>query len=185
MPKINKDYSTSGADSLFNSYIIFSGLNPIIKTRKTNTVYCRTLLYKILIDCNDMNQRQVAEYFLIKGLKINRSSITNALKKIDIYYRDFSGFRKLYDACFNDKVQEYKIQQEKKEQRVIDLNNAKPKILAKDKKDALSIIIKDIPLDRREEIYNLIEMRIKSWAWKSKDKCEIIEASSGISLNTF
>ena len=91
----------------------------------------------------------------------------------------------MYDVYFKDKIENYKLQQEKKEQRVIDLNNAKPKILPKDRKDALSIIIKDIPLDRREEIYNLIEMRIKSWAWKSKDKCEIIEASSGISLNTF
>ena len=185
MPQMNKDYCIKSADILLKSHVRLCGLNPLIKTRETKAVYCKTLFYKVLISFNSMNQRQVSEYFLSKGLEINRSSTTNALKKIDIYYRDFSGFRELYDVYFKDKIENYKLQEEKKAKRVIDLNNAKPKILPKDRKDALSIIIKDIPLDRREEIYNLIEMRIKSWAWKSKDKCEIIEASSGISLNTF
>jgi hypothetical protein len=37
-----------------------------------------------------------------------------------------------------------------------------------------------VPDKRRDEIYEMVNMRIKSWEWKSKDRCEIIESSTSM-----
>ena len=42
-------------------------------------------------------------------------------------------------------------------------------------------ILQDIPEDKIDEVIERINIIKKSWDWKSKDKCEVIEASSGIS----
>ena len=39
----------------------------------------------------------------------------------------------------------------------------------------------NIPEDKWSEVLERIDMLKKSWAWKSKDKVQIIEASTGLS----
>ena len=52
------------------------------------------------------------------------------------------------------------------------------------KKELDSPMIKtmhNIPEDKWSEVLERIDMLKKSWAWKSKDKVQIIEASTGLS----
>ena len=42
-------------------------------------------------------------------------------------------------------------------------------------------VLQDIPEDKIDEVIERINIMKKSWDWKSKDKCEVIQASSGIS----
>jgi hypothetical protein len=35
--------------------------------------------------------------------------------------------------------------------------------------------MRDIPVDKEGEIYELVLLRVKSWAWKNKDNCKLIE----------
>jgi hypothetical protein len=185
MANINKDYNKAEADNIFKKYNELSRFNPLIKTRETKAVYFRALLYKVLMDFNYMNDRQIADYFLTKGKKMNRVSILQAVKKIGIYYRDFADFRNLYDVYFADKTEENILLKKRQNDRINKLNTRVSKTASKKDNDALNNLINDLPLDRRSEVLERLELMVKSWSWKSRDKCEIIESSSGISEVTF
>ena len=42
-------------------------------------------------------------------------------------------------------------------------------------------MVEYIPEDKIDEVIERINIIKKSWDWKSKDECEVIEASSGVS----
>jgi hypothetical protein len=42
------------------------------------------------------------------------------------------------------------------------------------------MLIDTVPEERREEVFNVVNLRIKSWSWKSKDQCQIIESSTSM-----
>ena len=46
-------------------------------------------------------------------------------------------------------------------------------------------VLHDIPNEKLGELIEKIDLWKKSWEWKSNDKCEIIESSTGISGSTF
>ena len=185
MANKNKDFSITEANNIFQKYNSLSGFDPLIKTRETKAVYFRALLYRVLMDFNYMNDRQVTDFFLTKGKKMNRVSILQAVRKIDIYYRDFSDFRDLYDVYFGDKIEQKKLIEDKQNNRIDKLNKRVSKILPSYKKDALELLIDTIPLNKRDEILEFVSMRVKSWSWKSNDNYEIIEADAGITESTF
>ena len=185
MIKTNKDYNITEANKIFEKYNSLSRFDPLIKTRKTKSVYFRALLYKVLIDFNFMNDRQITDFFLTKGKKMNRVAILQAVKKIDIYYRDFQDFRELYDVYYGDKIEQRKLIEEKQKNRINQFNRKVAQTLPNYKKDALEVLIDTIPLNKRDEILEFVNMRVKSWSWKSKDNYEIIEATAGITESTF
>jgi hypothetical protein len=185
MANINKDYNITEADKIFNKYNSLCTFDPLIKTRETKAVYFRALLYKVLMHFNYMNDRQVADYFLLKGKKTNRVSILQAVKKTGIYYRDFSDFRTLYDVYFGDNAQIRRLIEEKKENIIIKNKKRFAKRIPNRINDKLHNFVDTIPKDRQQEILERLQLMVKSWSWKSKDRCEIIEASEGIENNTF
>ena len=116
---------------------------------------------------------------------MNRVAILQAVKKIDIYYRDFQDFRELYDVYYGDKIEQRKLIEEKQRNRINQLNRKVAQTLPNYKKDALEVLIDTIPLNKRDEILEFVNMRVKSWSWKSNDNYEIIEATAGITESTF
>ena len=169
------DYNKSEADKIFKKYNSLSGFDPLIKTRKDKAVYFRCLLYKVLMDFNYMNDRQITHYFLSLGRKINRSSVFTSLTKIDFYYKYNLDFRILYDLYFEDKIKENIIIKEKKKNRLDALNKRIDATSLKFNNDPLQVLINNLPLDKRDEVFEMLNLRVKSWAWKSKDNCEIIQ----------
>jgi hypothetical protein len=185
MANINKDYNITEANKIFKKYNKLSGFNPLIETRKTKAVYFRALLYKVLMDFNYMNDRQIEDYFLVKGKKISRASVFTAIKKVDMYYSSFLDFRGLYDLYFLDKIKAQELINRKKHYRVAENNKRIDKRLSKYKNSKLTGLVDTIPKEREEEVFERLQLMVKSWSWKSKDRCEIIEASEGIENNTF
>tara|TARA_R110000796_G_scaffold73774_6_gene165764 strand:- start:647 stop:1162 length:516 start_codon:yes stop_codon:yes gene_type:complete len=165
---IKKIYNFKEADRTFNNYKEYSGFDPIELSQKTESVYFRALLYKVLTDLNLLNTRQVAEFMEIKGKKTHRVSVFHAIKKVDIYYRDFPEFREIYNLYFDDKLEEFNKIEEKRKLRLNEVENKMRAVNLQRKLSPLELLISSIPLDRRQEIFDLVNMRVKSWGWKSK-----------------
>tara|TARA_R110000803_G_scaffold71257_2_gene134422 strand:+ start:739 stop:1278 length:540 start_codon:yes stop_codon:yes gene_type:complete len=175
------DYNKENADELAKDFELLTGINLGSDSRETEIVFTRTLFYKVLKDLNFMNDRMISEWFALRGSKKGRSSITHALTKISIYYKSYANFRTKYNLYFNDKAEEF-ITLEKSQRKAIKeiKDNLHTSIRNKDK-DGLEILIDTISNQfRRDELRDLIDMRIKSWSWKSKDECKIIECGESI-----
>ena len=74
----------------------------------------------------------------------------------------------------NEKLNEnlYKLKSEVKELR------KKPTYNSRDLK--MLNLFKDIPDDKINEVVERIGLMRKSWSWKSKDKCQVIESSTSM-----
>ena len=89
-----------------------------------------------------------------------------------MYYANYLDFRNVYNIFFDDKEDDFN------NKTIDDLSDLE--ILPKVEDDALQAIISSLPLYKRDEIYQMVNLRVKSWNWKNKDKCEIIQSSDGV-----
>tara|TARA_B110000967_G_C18857617_1_gene548137 strand:+ start:973 stop:1524 length:552 start_codon:yes stop_codon:yes gene_type:complete len=178
-----KDYNLTIANMIANYFSEATGFDLKSNTRTPKYSYLKSLLYKMFKEYNDMNDRMISDYFRdTVGVSKNRSAIYTSLNKIDVYYLNYEEFRDYYDAFFKDKI----------EQRGRKTSKRKAYLLVKKIKESkfkaslsytdldkieLGKTISKLPDDRFKDIKDLVELRIKSWSWKSKDDCEIIECS--------
>tara|TARA_R110000787_G_scaffold107045_2_gene214846 strand:+ start:259 stop:819 length:561 start_codon:yes stop_codon:yes gene_type:complete len=183
---MNRKYNKGRADTLLKEYIELTGMDLESKSRKPEVVYVRSLFYKVLTDINLMGETTIERYLESKGVTRDRSSIWQALRKMESYYLNYSEFRELYDTYFNDRkdgfLNKEKSKIDKAERRneiirlskkdYIELQNFRTKEITH--KDNLDRIIEKIPLDKRGDIYEMVNLRVKSWDWKSKNEYEII-----------
>jgi len=179
------DYSKVQANRMLKEFESLSGVDPLIYSQKPKDAYFRALLYKVLMDFNYMNDRQIAEFFLTKGITRTRVAVFHAVSKVDIYYLNYSDFRDVYNVYFDDKAEESKELENKFIEKAKDASDRAVQNLPQFIKDDLYFLIHKLPLDKRNEIYELVNLRVKSWDWKSKDKCEIIESSDGLSSRAY
>jgi len=179
------DYSEVKANRMLKEFESLSGVDPLIYSQKPKDAYFRALLYKVLMDFNYMNDRQIAEFFLTKGITRTRVAVFHAVSKVDIYYLNYSDFRDVYNVYFDDKAEESKELDDKLIEKAKDASDRAVQNLPQFIKDDLYFLIHKLPLDKRDEIYELVNLRVKSWDWKSKDKCEIIESSDGLSSRAY
>jgi hypothetical protein len=168
-----RGYNKQIADDLAKDYEQLTGIELNSNSRKTEIMITRTLFYKILKDLNFMTDEMISDWFSTRGVQKGRSSITHAVKKIGIYYKSFASFRNTYNVYFNDKAEEFLTIEQAQKKR---LNDSKQNIytntLNKDK-DALEVLIDTIPEDKREEVREIVSLRVKSWGWKTKDECQV------------
>ena len=177
-----QDYSKRGANTIFKNFQKKSGVDPLIISNKPIDVYFRALLYKVLVELNYMNDRQVEAFFLSKGVQRKRCAIYLAITKIDLYYDNYADFREVYDTYFDDKLkEEIKKKAIKDKEYQHRMNDIYPSLM----NDKLQDLVNNLPANKREEMFEVLNLRVKSWSWKSKDQCEIVEASEGIESNTF
>lgn len=174
---MKKTYNLIKANELFNKYVSETGFDINDKSRKPRAAYLRSLLYKVLKDKAEMNDRMISAYLKDNfGLIKNRASIYCALDKIDVYYLNYEEFRDNYDKFFDDK--KHKRKAKKKQSKELKFRNSINNHLKN--KDALDRLIDSIPVEKRSEIFDMVELRVKSWSWKNEDKCEIIDCSSSM-----
>jgi hypothetical protein len=175
------DYNKENADELAKDFESLTGINLGSDSRETEIMITRTLFYKVLKDLNFMNDRMISEWFALRGSKKGRSSITHALTKIGVYYKSYANFRTKYNIYFNDKAEEFITLEKSQRKAIKDIkDNLHTNIRNKDK-DGLEILIDTVSNQfRRDELRDLIDMRIKSWSWKNKDECQIIEGGESL-----
>ena len=168
-------YNKEAADELAIDFELLTGIDINSTSRETKIMYSRTLFYKVLKDVNFMNDRMISDWFKSRGVKRNRASIFQALSKINIYYKSFELFRDYYDVYFKDKAKERLTLEEKRKKALKESKlNLQQNILNR-KLDRLDVIINNIPIEKRNEILELVNLRVKSWDWKSKDEYEVID----------
>lgn len=125
------------------------------KTKTKELVWYRALFYKILFEKHGFSKTKIAKYS-----NMNHASVINSLNKFDSYLKES-------DIVFKYVYGLYYVVEKKK--RVF---------IPKKQETKLEALINTIPEDKLDEIYELVNLRIKSWAWKSKDHCTIIEGYS-------
>jgi hypothetical protein len=185
MANKNKDYSIADANKILEDFQELSGVDALSLSRKPIDAYFRALLYKVLMDFNYMNDRQIEDFFWSKRIKRTRVAVYHAIRKIDLYYHNYSDFRNVYNIYFDDKIEEFKLLDNKIKGRAEELDNRVKGILPKKQNDALQLLINSLPSYRRDEVYEMVNLRVKSWNWKSKDKCEVIESSDSVTSSAW
>ncbi len=173
-------YNKENADELAIDFEELTGIQLNSDSRETEIMITRTLFYKILKDLNFMNDRMISEWFKERGVNKGRSSITHALSKVGIYYKSYASFRNRYNIYFNDKAEEFLTIEQAQKKRLKDIKqNVHTNTLNKDK-DALEVLIDSIPEDRRDEVREIVSLRVKSWSWKTKDECQVFLGETSI-----
>jgi hypothetical protein len=175
-----RTYNVEAAKQLADKFVEITKIDLTSTSRHQDEAYFRALLYKIMVDINGMNDRMISDWFQDIGVKRNRSSIFHALKKIDVYYESYVKFRNVYDLFFDDKKKERERIENKKSERIRIINERITKKLETGERNKIHELADVIPEDRIEEMYEMMTLRIKSWAWKVKDKCQVIESSTSM-----
>ena len=175
-----RTYNVEAAKQLADRFVEVTKVDLTSTSRHQEEAYFRALLYKIMVDINGMNDRMISDWFQDIGVKRNRSSIFHALKKIDVYYESYVKFRNVYDLFFDDKKKERKRIEDKKSERIRIINERITRKLEAGERNKIHELADVIPEDRIEEMYEMMTLRIKSWSWKSKDKCQVIESSTSM-----
>jgi hypothetical protein len=175
-----RGYNIETADQLAADFEKLTGISLNDTSRKTNSVITRSLFYKVLEKFNYMNDRLISEWFERRGVKRNRSSIFHSMANVDKYYKRYPLFRDYYDVYFKDKLKKRLEYKNAKKKRLEEYKEIVKQMHLKEKKDPLSMLIKNLPIDKREEIYEMVNLRVKSWSWKNQDKCEIIEGGTSL-----
>jgi hypothetical protein len=150
--EVAKKYLEDYLQQLPKGIILFT------KKRLPEVVGFRALFYKILLEKENFSIPLIAEV-----IKKDRITVRHALKQMDVYYNDFDKVKKLHDVYFKPLITE------------------KPQLVQRTKyNDNLDKVIDSIPFDKRDEIYELVNLRVKSWSWKNRDYCEIIEGYNSL-----
>jgi hypothetical protein len=163
-----KTYNKKKADQLTKDFQILAKTDITNQTNQTEWVVLRSLYYKVLKDFNNMNDQRISDYLLSIDICKDRSSIHVARAKVDLYYDQFDFFRDAYNLFFKDK-------------EVAKCSKKEVEVVNEEPKDALEALIRTIPSHRRDEVLEMVSLRIKSWEWKSKDSCKVMVCFDGIS----
>lgn len=177
----------SNSEKVVSCVIEMSNVNIFSNTRERKFVELRALVCWIFREQLGMGWTHIALFFESKGKSMNHATVIHLVKMYPSYKNYNKELQKIED-CFDlkpnpkfDNVEQFyylKIRGEHFEHKY---NKLKEDI----KKDKVIDVIRDIPNDKQDEIIERIKLWTKSWEWKSKDKCEIINASSGISESTY
>ena len=175
-----RTYNVEAAQQLADKFVEITEIDLTSTSRHQEEAYLRALLYKIMVDVNGMNDRMISEWFEDIGVKRNRSSIFHALRKIDVYYESYVKFRDVYDLFFDDKKRHRERIESKKSERVRIINERIARKIEAGERSKIHELADVIPEDRIDEMYEMMNLKIKSWSWKSKDKCEVINSSTSM-----
>ena len=149
-------YNESLADEYFNKFTEINGDLNLSKDEMSCAK--RSLIYNVFRRHCGMSDEAIKRYLESKGIIKSRSTVRHGRLMIEQYYNSFDFFKPMYKTFFRDKKREYK------------RKNRNMKRFEK--------LIKDLGKSEMDEIHELIQLRVKSWSWKNKDKCTIVEGAS-------
>ena len=145
---------------LINKLEAECNFNILEKTRKRSYIEARSALYYVLNKEYGFTTQYISDLFDSKGYYYERSNITYSINNFKTYC-DFSPFCKnLYLKITNDSIFFNDIAREKSE---------------------LELFLSKIDVSLHLDLLETVKLKVKSYEWKSKDSCQIIESSDGIS----
>jgi hypothetical protein len=124
-------------------------------TRERDIVEHRQLFHTILRKKYKKSLKSIADFMTHKGKKTDHSIIIHSVNRtIETNYYNSENVARIYDNYFEDK----------REERIAKL----AKKVSYVSSTKLQDLMRDIPADKEDEIYELVLLRVKSWSWKSK-----------------
>ena len=156
----NKIKEIAGHLEEFNKYDVPDILQ---NTRERNVVEHRQLFHTILRKHYKYTFQSIADFMTYNGRKTKHELIMHSVKRtLETNYYNSDSVAKIYDQYFEDK----------REERIAKMST---KYNYSSKLSKLQDLLKDIPVQKENEIYELVLLRMKSWYWKSKDNCKVVE----------
>ena len=98
-----RNYDKTFADELAKDFCQIARINLKDGSRYGDAPAFRALLYKVLNELNDMNDRMISEYFKEQKIVRNRSSIFHALKKVTIHQDHLEQFM-IFTLMIKEKI---------------------------------------------------------------------------------
>jgi hypothetical protein len=167
-------YNKDKAIELYNDFKELTKIDVFSRSKETKTMTLRSLFFKILKVNNFMNDREIADFFGEMGDIRNRSSIYHSLTKMEHYYSNFGYFKQTYDLYFYDLKEKYSSKEQQKKVKLYNVEYQR-------QSDKLDDLINTVECKiKRDDLYEMVNLRIKSWAWKVEDRCQIIEGAGTI-----
>ena len=173
--------------------IEMTGVDIFENTRKQEYVQLRALACYIFREKMNMRWTNIANFFTSMGKKFDQATVIHLVKMYPIYVKDNPELLEI-ESCFVfedqenydeiDRVAYLKKKNEKLKENVFNLKaevrelRKKPTYNSRDQK--MLNLFKDIPDNKIDEVVERIGLMRKSWSWKSKDKCQVIESSTSM-----
>ena len=162
-----------------------SGLNIFDNTRRRDYVEMRALVCYVLRKKLRIGLTNIALYFQSEGKTMHHATVIHLVNQYPMYKRYNSrledieySFEELNSLEFN---QDSYIRNQYLTYKYDELKQKHKDLKENIKTNPILEVLQDIPEDKIDEVIERINIMKKSWDWKSKDKCEVIQASSGIS----
>lgn len=133
------------------------------KSRKIEMVSYRCMFYKICNNKYKMTPTEISKFIMDLGLKMDRSAIYTNLKNFNKYTKRNKHMHDLYLY--------YHPAAAKKRNRNMTVKYVYRQNLNKAQEACLGLT-----KSQEDEILEMIELRKKSWQWKSKDKLTVYQS---------
>jgi len=162
-----------------------SWLNIFDNTRRRDYVEMRALVCYVLRKKLRIGLTNIALYFQSEGKTMHHATVIHLVKMYPMYKRYNSRLASIEDSF--EQLNNLEFNQDSYiRNQYLSYNYDKLQEKYKNLKDNIKTnpildILQDIPEDKIDEVIERINILKKSWDWKSKDECQVIEASSGIS----
>jgi hypothetical protein len=161
-----------------------SGLNIFDNTRRRDYVEMRALVCYVLRKKLRIGLTNIALYFQSEGKTMHHATVIHLVKMYPMYKRYNSrlasieeSFEELNNLEFNQdsyiRNQYLSYNYDKLQEKY---KNLKDNI----KTNPILDVLQDIPEDKIDEVIERINILKKSWDWKSKDECKVIEANTSM-----
>ena len=161
-----------------------SGLDIFDNTRRRDYVEMRALVCYILRKKLRIGLTNIALYFQSEGKTMHHATVIHLIKMYPVYKRYNSQLEDIEYSFNFDKSFEFNENNFIKNQYLIDkYNNLKNKydyLKNNVENNPILNVMHNIPEDKRDEVIERIIMMKKSWDWKSKDECKVIESSTSM-----
>ena len=165
-------------EKVAKSVIDLTGLDVFKETRVKEYVEARALLNTMLHDDLGMGWSRIAEFYEDNGKKMDHATVIHSFKNYPIYRQHNNKLQKL-EGCFNFSYEIF----EDHINTTLNLQNNYENLqykylkLQNHLKSPMIKIMHDIPKDRWNEVLERIDLLKRSWEWKNKDNCLVIESS--------
>ena len=161
-----------------------SGLNIFDNTRRRDYVEMRALVCYVLRKKLRIGLTNIALYFQSEGKTMHHATIIHLVKMYPMYKRYNSRLASIEDSF--EQLNNLEFNQDSYiRNQYLSYNYDKLQEKYKNLKDNIKTnpildVLQDIPEDKIDEVIERINILKKSWDWKSKDECKVIEANTSM-----
>jgi len=161
-----------------------SGLNIFDNTRRRDYVEMRALVCYVLRKKLRIGLTNIALYFQSEGKTMHHATVIHLVKMYPMYKRYNSRLASIEDSF--EELNNLEFNQDSYiRNQYLSYNYDKLQEKYKNLKDNIKTnpildVLQDIPEDKIDEVIERINILKKSWDWKSKDECKVIEANTSM-----